>query len=73
MFITKETFKKAEKQYELLIKESNLTNKFHRTVKEGKLIVTNEWDWTGGFFPGSLWLIYNQTGSEKIKNEAQQK
>lgn len=65
-----ETFKKAEKQYELLIKESNLTNKFPRTVKEGKLIVTNEWDWTGGFFPGSLWLIYNQTGSEKIKNEA---
>lgn len=63
-------FKKAEHQYSYHTKEADMLNKFPRTTKDGKLTGTSEWDWTGGFFPGSLWYIYNQTGSEETKAEA---
>ncbi|WP_179221456.1 glycoside hydrolase family 88 protein [Sphingobacterium cellulitidis] len=63
-------FKKADKQYQYLAKEADVLNKFPRTTKDGKLIGTDEWDWTGGFFPGSLWYIYHQTANEETKAEA---
>lgn len=28
------------------------------------------YDWTSGFFPGSLWYLYGMTGDEKIKESA---
>lgn len=63
-------FKKAAKQYQYLVKEADFLDKFPRTTKEGKLIGTDEWDWTGGFFPGSLWYIYHQIPNEETKAEA---
>ncbi len=68
-FIT-EIFKKAEKQYLYLAGEADVLNKFPRSMRQNKLVGTDEWDWTGGFFPGSLWYIYHQTNNEQIKNEA---
>jgi len=67
----KESFVKAEKQYEFLTKEADAIKLFPRTTnKAGKLVGTNEWDWTGGFFPGSLWFLYHQSGNEQTKNAA---
>ncbi|WP_212592557.1 glycoside hydrolase family 88 protein [Sphingobacterium humi] len=64
-------FKKAEKQYHYLAKEADVLKKFPRTTdKNGKLKGTDEWDWTGGFFPGSLWYIYHQTANEQTKAAA---
>lgn len=67
----KKSFEASEKQYKYLAKEADKLRNFPRTInKKGELVVTSEWDWTGGFFPGSLWYIYNKTGDEGIKNEA---
>lgn len=65
-----ESFKKAEKQYHYLAEEADLLKKFPRTTKDGKLTGTDEWDWTGGFFPGSLWYLYHQSENEETKSEA---
>lgn len=41
-----------------------------RTYEDGNVKFVNFKDWTSGFFPGSLWLIYELTGDEKCKTEA---
>jgi len=45
---------------------------YPRTMKDdGSLAVTGMYDWTPGFFPGSLWYLYELTGDNKWKNEAE--
>lgn len=36
----------------------------------GTLLTGNIYDWTSGFFPGSLWYAYELTGDEELKQEA---
>ena len=36
----------------------------------GKLRLVTSRDWTSGFFPGSLWLLYEYTGKEEWKKAA---
>ncbi len=38
--------------------------------KLGKRRLCGIYDWTSGFFPGSLWYIYEFTGNEAVKAEA---
>lgn len=38
--------------------------------KLGKRRLCNIYDWTSGFFPGSLWYAYELTGDEKLKEQA---
>lgn len=64
-------FVASQKQYSFLTTQADSLQKFPRTLDtNGNLIGTNEWDWTGGFFPGSLWLIYNQTRDADTKAAA---
>jgi len=44
--------------------------KLPRSVKNGKVRLENIYDWTSGFFPGSLWYMYEFTGDNKFKVEA---
>lgn len=37
---------------------------------DGKIRLTHVRDWTCGFFPGSLWYMYELTGNEALKSEA---
>ncbi len=37
---------------------------------QGQLVVTNMYDWTPGFFPGSLWYLYELTGDSTWRNQA---
>ncbi|MDF2516679.1 MAG: glucuronyl hydrolase [Sphingobacterium sp.] len=65
------SFKAAEKQYQFLAKEADKDHKFPRTLTpSGQLRGTDEWDWTGGFFPGSLWYIYNHTHNKETEKAA---
>lgn len=41
------------------------------TNEEGKLVTTGMYDWTPGFFPGSLWYLYELTNDTTWRNEAQ--
>lgn len=41
-----------------------------RTTRNGKTHYTTLDDWTSGFFPGSLWYIYELTGDESYKQSA---
>lgn len=43
-----------------------------RTInKEGDLHLVRSKDWTSGFFPGVLWYLYEKTGSEQWRAEAE--
>lgn len=38
--------------------------------KVGTLKLCDAYDWTSGFYPGSLWLAYELTGNDSLKTEA---
>ncbi len=40
------------------------------TDAAGKLKTTGLYDWTGGFFPGSLWYAYEETKDAQLKDAA---
>lgn len=42
-----------------------------RSIKpDGSMFIGEDWDWCGGFFPGELWYMYEYTGDEFWKTEA---
>jgi len=42
-----------------------------RTIENGRLKLVNSKDWTSGFFPGELWMLYKYTHKKEWKNEAE--
>ncbi|HEX2606381.1 MAG TPA: glycoside hydrolase family 88 protein [Flavisolibacter sp.] len=42
-----------------------------RTAEQGKLKLVNSRDWTSGFFPGELWLLYEYTGNKEWRDAAE--
>lgn len=69
-----DNFKNAASQYKLLAANTP-ADVMPRSYlsKENKLITSNTSWWTSGFFPGSLWLIYEYTGDSAIKAEAERR
>ncbi len=66
-------FSFSEKQYDSLIHriENNKPLLLPRGMtSEGDLRLKPYHDWTSGFFPGSLWYLYNNSKSEKWKKNA---
>ncbi len=68
----------AKAQYEVALKTVDEYEKMNGeirtpfTVKEdGSIEFVNERAWVGGFFPGSMWYMYELTGDEKYAQEAQ--
>ncbi len=41
-----------------------------RSIKNGELRKVDLYDWTSGFFPGSLWYAYELTNDDFYKNQA---
>jgi rhamnogalacturonyl hydrolase YesR len=41
-----------------------------RTIEKGEVKLVSTQDWTSGFFPGSLWMMYELTGKDKWKSWA---
>lgn len=62
----------AERRMNDIIKISADSTKFPRTTNEdGSIQYTDLYDWTSGFFAGNLWYLYELTGKEYWKNEAE--
>ena len=57
--------KKAQAEYMLPI-EGMLPKSF----KDGEIVTAKPRDWTSGFLPGALWLLYEHTGDEQLKEYA---
>ena len=69
--IIRNGFQRALEQYRLLsaqLPADKMPQSFDE--KTGKLLSRDITWWCSGFYPGSLWLIYEQTGDSAIKKEA---
>lgn len=65
-------FDRSGQQYEIMLDRIDIAEGFPRTADaKGNLKTTDVWDWTGGFFPGSLWYLYEHTNDEKWKDVAE--
>jgi unsaturated chondroitin disaccharide hydrolase len=62
----------AQKQLKLLLDTANQVDSlFPRTTnKQGKVLLTNKYEWTSGFFAGALWYAYELGKDEQLKQEA---
>ena len=55
-------------QAEVLIERED---EMPKTFENGELVTANIYWWTSGFFPGSLWLLYEHTGDEQLRHYAE--
>lgn len=65
--------KNAVEQYSLMtnqIEESGEILNPRTLDKDGKVVYVPYRDWTSGFFPGSMWYLYNLTGDKKWESLA---
>jgi len=71
--LIKRVFDLAENQYDYLISRIDTVTPLinpRSLNKDGTYRMAYKQDWTSGFFPGSLWYLYEQTNDEKWKNQA---
>lgn len=70
--LIQENFIIAEQQTKVLLEEAKpYFPNLPRTIHDNKLVSTDIYDWVSGFFPGTLWLLYDYTKKEEWKVEAQ--
>jgi unsaturated chondroitin disaccharide hydrolase len=67
-----ENFSFAKTQLNRMLAEANTQDTlFPRSIdRQGKLVLTDKYEWTSGFFPGSLWYAYEATKDEAIQQQA---
>ncbi len=72
----KKAWKEAEQQLMVLLRETMQNRKgavvFPRTLVNDSLKLVNSNDWTSGFFPGMLWMMFEKTKKQEWKTAAQE-
>ncbi|MCE5331787.1 MAG: glycoside hydrolase family 88 protein [Bacteroidales bacterium] len=63
--------KRSKKQLLAAANQFRDANKNPRTFENGETVLVSERDWTSGFFPGSLWYMYELTENEQLRTEAE--
>lgn len=68
----KQNFSASEKQLTKLLDTANqIDTLYPRTINDnGQVVFTNMYEWTSGFFAGSLWYGYEGTGSDALRKQA---
>ncbi len=68
-----ETLKHSVEQTISLYEEiSQVPDRLPRTINQaGKLVTSNDGWWTSGFFPGTLWYLYEYAQTDDLKRAAQ--
>ena len=65
-------FAQAAEQYRGLVKQmEGQANPFPKSWKDGKLVTIKPENWCSGFFPGSLWYLYEYTKADDLKAAAE--
>lgn len=57
--------KKAQAEYMLPIE-----GMLPKSLKDGEIVTAKPYDWTSGFLPSTLWLLYEHTADEQLKEYA---
>ncbi|MGH7492304.1 MAG: glycoside hydrolase family 88 protein [bacterium] len=71
--LAQRNFAFAQQQLALALRRLGASDLNPRTVNpDGALLLVQSKDWTSGFFPGSLWFLYEYSGAENWKFAAQQ-
>jgi len=65
-----QVFANAEVQYHSLLDSANIKMKYPRSSKDGKITYAGIEEWTGGFWPGALWFMYEYTQKPEWKQAA---
>lgn len=62
----------VQQQLKFMLKETESRNNlaFPRTTRNGKMTTTSMYDWTPGFFPGSLWYAYEYSKDKTLQQQA---
>jgi rhamnogalacturonyl hydrolase YesR len=68
--VVNKDFQVAAAQYRTLLAKVQGKPGFPRTVEGGALVTVGPKDWTAGFFPGSLWYLFEATGDQAWKTAA---
>lgn len=68
--LSKRVFDLAQKQYIAMSESVKDSGRFPKSIKDGKLETSDRGWWCSGFFPGSLWYIYEYGKDESVKNLA---
>lgn len=63
--LVQRSFDTAAAQYGGMLDKVQRKPGFPRTVEKGEVVLVGVGDWTAGFFPGSLWYLYEATGDAK--------
>lgn len=50
----------------------NQEGKLPKTAEDGKLVTCNSPWWTSGFYPGTLWYLYEHTNDKSIRTAAEE-
>jgi len=70
-----ETLAKCAENYSVLlanaVRDYTKARPYPKRFKDGKVDYIPDWDWCTGFWPGSLWLLYEATGDLKWKFAAE--
>ncbi len=65
-------FERAAEQYRSLARQmEGKENRFPKRWQNGELKTVSPQDWCSGFFPGSLWYLYEYTKAEDLKATAE--
>lgn len=72
--VTQQLIDHSDAQLEYAIKRLEASkaqaNYLPRSIKDGAVTLVSATDWTSGFFPGNLWMMFELTGDEKWKKAA---
>ncbi|MCF7886130.1 MAG: glycoside hydrolase family 88 protein [Candidatus Marinimicrobia bacterium] len=67
-----QNFRYAQNNYKKMVESFPNARQFPRSLRQnGELVRVESHDWTSGFFPGSLWYIYEYTQNDSWKNYAE--